>query len=87
MKSFSIRSIVFTLRGGLLRTAALTVILGALVCMACGCCVCEQPGETAAEGSRRHKRIARIDQQELMSDNDTFFLIDKPSKLSDKRIP
>ena len=47
----------------------------------------EQPGETAAEGKRRHLRNERIDQGGLMADIDKFFLTDKPSKLSDKRIP
>ncbi len=87
MESASIREVVFTLRGGLLRTAASAIISGALVCLACGCSSYEQPGETAAEGRRRHQRVARINQQELMSDIDTFFLIDKPSRLTDKRIP
>jgi hypothetical protein len=44
-------------------------------------------GETAAEGRRRHLRNERIRQQQLMADLDSFMLIDKPSKLTDKRIP
>ena len=50
-------------------------------------CNFSQPGETTAEGSRRHDRVARINQQELMGDIDTFLLIDQPSKLTDKRVP
>ncbi len=65
----------------------LTVILGVLFLLPGGCISVEQPGETAAEGRRRHLRNARIDQQELMADVDKFMLSDKPSKLSDKRIP
>ena len=61
------------------------VALLALVLMTFGCT--SQPGETAAEGSRRHDRVARINQQELMEDIDTFLLIDQPSKLTDKRVP
>jgi hypothetical protein len=44
-------------------------------------------GETAAEGRRRHKRVLRIDNQELMADIDKFLLLDKPSKLTELRIP
>jgi len=48
---------------------------------------CSQPGETTAEGHRRHIRNVRINQQELNQDIDKALLSDKPSKLSDKRIP
>ena len=48
---------------------------------------CSQPGETTAEGKRRHIRNARLNRQELNSDLDTLFYLDRPSKLSDKRIP
>ena len=48
---------------------------------------CEQPGETAAEGNRRHLRNLSINQQNLNEDLDYFFLYDKPSTLTDKRIP
>ena len=46
-----------------------------------------QLGETEAEGRRRHIRAARINQQELMEDIDRALLLDKPSKLTGKRIP
>ena len=87
MKSVSVRKVVFMLRSELIRSAALTVILGALVSLACGCSSYEQPGETAAEGRRRHLRNARINQQELMADLDRSVQADKPSRLTDKRIP
>ena len=66
----------------------LAVVLWFLVFLPCGCC-CSfgQPGETAAEGHRRHKRVARINNQELMADIDKAMLFDKPSRLTDKRIP
>lgn len=64
----------------------LVVILLVLVFMPFGCSF-SQPGETAAEGHRRHQRVARINQQELMADIDMVLLLDKPSKLTDKRIP
>jgi len=64
----------------------LVVALLVLVFIPFGCSF-SQPGETAAEGHRRHQRIARINQQELMEDIDKALLIDKPSKLTDRRIP
>jgi len=65
----------------------LVVALLILVFMPLGCSSVSQPGETAAEGRRRHDRVARINQQEMMSDIDKTLLLDKPSKLTDKRIP
>ena len=67
----------------------LTVILGVFLLLPGGCSSSDyaQPGETAAEGNRRHLRNARINQGELMADIDKFMLTDKPSKLTDKRIP
>ena len=65
----------------------LTVILGVLFLLPAGCSSYEQPGETAAEGRRRHARVARINRQEMMADIDRFLLLDKPSRLTDKRIP
>ena len=65
----------------------LAVILLVLVFMPFGCSSFSQPGETAAEGHRRHQRMARINQQELMADIDLVLMLDKPSKLTDKRIP
>lgn len=46
-----------------------------------------QPGESEAEGRRRHARNVRIDQQEMMADIDRVFQLDKPSKLTNRRIP
>ena len=46
-----------------------------------------QLGETEAEGRRRHLRNERINQQEMMRDLDMVLLLDRPSKLTDKRIP
>jgi len=70
-----------------LHKVILSVVLAALFLLPCGCSSYEQPGETAAEGRRRHLRNERIHQQELMADVDTFMLTDKPSKLTDKRMP
>lgn len=65
----------------------LGIILFALVLLPWGCAFFEQPGETAAEGHRRHLRNLRLNQQALMNDIDKVLLMDKPSKLTNKRIP
>jgi hypothetical protein len=52
-----------------------------------GCSYYGQPGETAAEGRRRHDRVFRLNHQEMMQDIDKAFHLDRPSKLTDKRIP
>ena len=64
----------------------LAAILGALTLLPFGCAM-DQLGESAAEGHRRHRRVLRINRQELMADIDRALLLDKPSKLTDKRIP
>ncbi len=64
----------------------LLVYFCALVFLPCGCSL-QQPGETVAEGDRRHQRNLRINQQGMMSDIDRFLLLDRPSRLTDKRIP
>ncbi len=65
----------------------LVIVLCALFLAPLGCKSYEQLGETAAEGHRRHKRTLRINHQEMMADLDAVFHLDKPSKLTDKRIP
>ncbi|MFZ0034710.1 MAG: hypothetical protein WAK60_06965 [Sedimentisphaerales bacterium] len=50
-------------------------------------CALEQPGETADKGHRRHQRNLTVNQESLMSDIDRALLIDKPSELTDTRIP
>ena len=65
----------------------LVVVLCVLFLVPLGCKSYEQLGETTAEGRRRHERIARINRQEMMEDLDMLMLLDKPSKLTDKRIP
>jgi hypothetical protein len=64
----------------------LALVLGVIVLSVLGCSW-EQPGETTAEGHHRHLRVLRINNQEMMSDLDRALLLDKPSKLTDKRIP
>lgn len=67
-------------------SAVLGIILCALVFWLGGCSSA-QLGETKAEVRRRHLRNERISQQELAADIDKALLIDKPSKLTYKRIP
>lgn len=64
----------------------LILILCVLVFLTVGC-ASNQLGESAAEGNRRHLRILRVSNQELITDIDKVLLLDKPSKLTDKRIP
>jgi len=68
-------------------TLVLTILGVVLVASIFTCCGCAQLGETEAEGHRRHLRNLRINQQQLMADVDKVLLLDKPSKLTDKRIP
>lgn len=62
-------------------------ILYGLILLLGGCRSCDQPGETTADGRIRHERVLRINQQEMMADIDGILLLDKPSKLTDMRIP
>ena len=64
----------------------LTVLFCAYVFLLSGCSA-DQMGETTAEGSIRHKRNLRINNQQMMEDIDKFLLLDEPSRLTDKRIP
>jgi hypothetical protein len=63
------------------------VILCALLLAPLGCRSYDQMGETAAEGDRRHKRVLRLNNNGMMEDLDRFMLLDRPSKLTDMRIP
>ena len=64
----------------------LCVILFAMVFFVIGCGPWDQPGETIAEGRRRHTRVKRLDRQTMMEDLDNAFLYNKPSKLTKQRI-
>jgi len=47
---------------------------------------CSQPGETLAEGHRRHIRNLSVNQQSLIKDIDSLMLFEEPSKLSHRKI-
>lgn len=78
------------LEGKMMKNASvvtiLCIILCALVFCLAGCGFFAQPGETEAEGHRRHLRNIAINNQELMYDIDKALLIDEPSKATDRRI-
>ncbi|MHC4396603.1 MAG: hypothetical protein ACYS1A_13200 [Planctomycetota bacterium] len=74
-----------------MKNAVVSTILGILLCVMLlvlvGCGPYDQLGETTAEGHRRHKRVFRINRQEMMTDIDKVFLFDQPSKLTERKIP
>lgn len=72
-------------RGMSLRALALFLILGVMVLWSCGCA--SYPGETVAEANRRHKRVLRTNTQMMMADIDTVLMLDRPSHLTDQRLP
>jgi hypothetical protein len=74
-------------RGGFgLRVSTLAVGVYLCALLLTGCAT-RQPGETAAEVGRRHGRIVRLNSQMMMADIDKFLLLDKPSMLTDRRVP
>jgi hypothetical protein len=73
--------------GNKITVMLLVVMLLSLVVLSTGCGFFNQPGKTPAEVNRDHARMLRINQQEMMADIDKVLLVDKPSKLTDKRLP
>lgn len=67
--------------------AVVGIALCALVFLPFGCGLIARPGETVAEGNRRHLRNLYVNQQLLVEDIDRAIGADKPSKLTDRRIP
>ncbi len=64
----------------------LVVFLSMLFLMPFGCSM-SQLGESAAEGNRRHIRILRLYQPELVTDIDQALFLDRPNRLTERRIP
>lgn len=69
-----------------LRFFALTAVACMLVTWLAGC-GSGQPGETRAEVSRRHDRNHRLNAELMRADMDKTLMLDRPSRLTDKRIP
>jgi hypothetical protein len=85
MNNYFVRTIVGIV-GDARRISSL--LLAVLLCTASfWLCSCEQPGEPMAEGHRRHLRNLSVNQQNLNADIDRVLLNDKPSTLTDKKIP
>jgi hypothetical protein len=69
---------------GLCLLAAVALCIAAMILSGCSW---QQPGETSAEINRRHSRMLRLNNQMMMSDVDKVLMLDRPSRLTDKRIP
>jgi hypothetical protein len=67
-----------------LRGFVLVFVLFALAWSLYGCA---PSGETVAEANRRHSRVLRLNNQAMLDDVDRFMLLDRPSHLTDKRVP
>jgi hypothetical protein len=65
----------------------LVVLLLSLVVLSTGCGLFNEPGKTPAQVNRDHIRTLRINQQEMMADIDRTLDLDRPSRLTDKRLP
>jgi len=65
----------------------LVVFLSMMLLYCTGCAFFSQPGETAAAGHRRHIDTLRVNNQEMMKDIDQVLLLDRPSKLTEMRVP
>ena len=75
-------------RRGSLRLRLFTLAVGLYVCvLLLAGCATRQPGETAAEVHRKHRRVGSLNSQMMMADIDKFLLLDKPSMLTDRRVP
>lgn len=68
------------------RKVILVTFLSIVFLMPLGCSL-EQLGETSAEGHRRHLRILRLYKPELVTDIDQLLFLDRPNRLTEKRIP
>ena len=72
---------------GVFRVFTLAFVLCLFAASVCGCSSMKHPGETTAETNRRHKRVLRLNRQGMLADIDRALMLDRPSKLTDKRIP
>lgn len=85
MKSFvTVKDRKAMASGRSLRALALALMLCLAVVLSGGC---SGMGETRAEAKRRHSRVLRLNTGQLGSDVDMVLMLDKPSMLTDKRLP
>ena len=69
------------------RLRLLTLGVGLYLVTLLAGCATRQPGVTAAEVHRRHVRMNSMNVQMMMQDIDHFLLLDRPSMLTDRRLP
>ena len=69
-----------------IKVSLLVVLLLTLTLITSGCGFFNHPGKTASEVNREHRRMLRVNQQELMSDVDRAVHLDRPSTLTEMRI-
>ena len=69
-----------------MRKLILVIFLSIVFLMPFGCSL-DQMGESAAEANRRHLRILRLYQPEIVTDFDQLLFFDRPSRLTERRIP
>jgi hypothetical protein len=65
----------------------LAVAVLCIVAMILSGCTWQRPGQTPAEVSRNHSRVLRSNNQLMMSDIDRVLGLDRPSRLTERRIP
>ena len=82
-----LRYFLFRGKGKMMKSATVLGLIGILFSLVICLSGCTQPGETAAEGHRRHLRNLRLNQENLMRDIDRAFLFNEPSQLTEYRIP
>jgi hypothetical protein len=69
--------------GRTLRALALAVVC-AMMLLATGCA---NMGETKTEAKLRRNRVLRLDLQEMGEDINVALMLDRPNRLTDKRLP
>ena len=69
-----------------MRKVILVIFLSIVFLMPLGCSM-DQMGESAAEANRRHWRVLRLYEPELVTDFDQLLFLDRPCRLTERRIP
>jgi hypothetical protein len=71
-----------------LSVSLLVVVLVSLVVALAGCSgFFGHPGQTAAEVHRDQMRSIKVNQNEMMSDIDRSLDLDRPSRLTERKVP